>query len=107
MLDMREKRIAHWTIPIYRTEANKGKGIEELVVGIRQHREMLNQEGFLRQRRKERIKTEFIEILRASLIKQILQKLSKNEELDQIVNKIANREIDPYSMAEKIIQEEL
>ena len=105
MLEMRKQRSTRWTIPIYRTEANKGKGIGELVTGIRQHREMLKREGVLQQRREARIKAEFLEILRTSLMKKILQKLDQNEKLDQIVSKIAARQIDPYSMAEKIIEE--
>ena len=105
MLEMGSRRISEWTIPIYRTEAITGEGIEELITGVQQHKEMLHREASFQQRKRERIRVEFIEILRSSLMKQIAQKLSNNGALDQIVENIAKREVDPYSVVEGIIQD--
>ncbi len=105
MLEMGSRRVSEWTIPIYRTEAITGKGIEELITGVQQHKEMLRREESLQQRKRERIRVEFIEILRSSLMKQIAQTLSSNGSLDQIVENIAKREVDPYSVVEGIIQD--
>ena len=105
MLEMGSRRVSEWTIPIYRTEAITGKGIEELITGVQQHKEMLHREASLQQRKRERIRVEFIEILRSSLMKQIARKLSSNGALDQIVENIAKREVDPYSVVEGIIQD--
>ena len=105
MLEMGSRRISEWTIPIYRTEAITGEGIEELITGVQQHKEMLHREASFQQRKRERIRVEFIEILRSSLMKQIAQKLSNNGALDQIVENIAKREVDPYSVVEGIIHD--
>ena len=105
MLEMGSRRVSEWTIPIYRTEAIMGEGIEELITGVQQHKEMLHREASFQQRKRERIRVEFIEILRSSLMKQIAQKLSNNGALDQIVENIAKREVDPYSVVEGIIHD--
>ncbi len=105
MLEMGSRRVSEWTIPIYRTEAITGEGIEELITGVQQHKEMLHQEESFQQRKRDRIRVEFIEILRSSLMKQIARKLSNNGALDQIVENIAKREVDPYSVVEGIIQD--
>ena len=105
MLEMGSRRVSEWTIPIYRTEAITGEGIEELMTCVQQHKEMLHREESLQQRKRDRIRVEFIEILRSSLMKRIIQKLSNNGALDQIVEKIAKKERDPYSVVEGIIQD--
>lgn len=105
LLEMRSGRTLNWTVPIYRTEAFQGTGIEDLVTGIRSHHQMLHQEGVIRQRKEAQVRTEFLNILRSSLMKKIVKKLDKNGELDQIVERIAARAVDPYSVVEGIIQE--
>ena len=105
MLEMGSRRVSEWTIPIFRTEAITGEGIEELMTCVQQHKEMLHREESLQQRKRDRIRVEFIEILRSSLMKRIIQKLSNNGALDQIVEKIAKKERDPYSVVEGIIQD--
>ena len=105
MLEMGSRRVSEWKIPIYRTEAITGEGIEELITGVQQHKEMFHREESFQQRKRERIRVEFIEILRSSLMKEIAQKLSNNGALDQIVENIAKREVDPYSVVEGIIQD--
>ena len=103
MLEMGQKSPDRWTPPIYRTEAIKGEGIEELVAGIQRHREVLQQEGLHQKQARQRARYEFLEILKSSLMKKLLQRLSKNGELDRIVDAMVKREKDPYTMAEEII----
>ena len=102
---MKPNRNLNWTVPIYRTEAIKGTGIEDLVKGIRSHHHMLHQAGVIRQRKEAQVRDEFLNILRSSLMKKIVKKLDKSGELDKIVKKVAARAIDPYSVVEGIIQE--
>jgi LAO/AO transport system kinase len=87
MLQMGNKPSEDWTIPIYRTEAIQGVGIEELIFGIHRHQEMLNRK-----------------ILKSSLMKMLIQKFSQNGDLDRILETIVKREKDPYTVVEDIIQ---
>ena len=50
------------------------------------------------------MKIEFLEILRSSLMNKLLQKLSQNGNLDRMLETIAKRERDPYTVVEEIIQ---
>jgi LAO/AO transport system kinase len=104
MLQMGNKPSEDWTIPIYRTEAIQGVGIEELIFGIHRHQEMLNRKEIRQLREKERVKSEFLEILKSSLMKMLIQKFSQNGDLDRILETIVKREKDPYTVVEDIIQ---
>jgi len=104
MLQTGDNRSDDWKIPIYRTEAIKRVGINKLILGIHRHQEMLDRKGLRQQREKERVKIEFLEILRSSLMNKLLQKLSQNWNLDRMIETIAKRERDPYTVVEEIIQ---
>jgi LAO/AO transport system kinase len=104
MLQMGDKPSKDWTIPIYRTEAIQGVGIEELIFGIHRHQEMLNRKEIRQLREKERVKSEFLEILKSSLMKMLIQKFSQNGDLDRMLETIAKRERDPYTVVEDIIR---
>jgi LAO/AO transport system kinase len=104
MLQTGDNRSDDWTIPICRTEAIKGVGINKLILEIHRHQEMLNRKGLRQQREKERVKIEFLEILRSSLMNRLLQKLSQNGDLDRMLETIVKRERDPYTVVEEIIQ---
>jgi len=104
LLEMKCQRNAEWLVPIFRTEALAEKGIEDLVAGVQRHWEMLHSEGVCRRRQADRIRIEFLNILKSSLINQTVRKLSKSGELEKILEKIAQRVIDPYSEVEGILR---
>jgi len=104
MLEMGGERPTGWTPQIYRTEAIKGEGIEELVAGVERHRAMLHGAGFRERQEAERAKSEFLELLKSSVMKRLLQRLREDGELDRIVNAMVKREVDPYTVVEKIVE---
>jgi LAO/AO transport system kinase len=104
MLQMGVKSTDDWRIPIYRTKAIKEEGIDELISEIQRHQEMLSRKGLRQRREKERFKVEFLEILKTSLMKKLLQQLSQNSDLDRMLETIIKRERDPYTVVEDIIQ---
>lgn len=104
MLQRGDKPSGDWTTPIYRTEAIQGIGIEELTLGIHRHQEMLNRKEIRQLREKERVKKEFLEILKSSLMKMLIQKFNQNGDLDRILETIVKRDKDPYTVVEDIIQ---
>jgi len=65
---------------------------------------MLSRKGLRQRREKERFKVEFLEILKTSLMKKLLQQLSQNSDLDRMLETIIKRERDPYTVVEDIIQ---
>ena len=104
MLAMGDNRADHWHPPIYQTEALSGKGIEQLMAGIQLHYDMLHQKGLHQRRERELARFEFLEILKSSVMKKLLQQLSQNGELDRIEEALVKREKDPYTLVEEIMQ---
>jgi len=93
-----------WKIPIVMTigEYNNLKGIDELVEKIDEHFDYLSRTGRLKESRKKRAKNE-IETLASDIVIRLCYK-NHGSDLDEYANKVANKEIDQYTAAEKIIE---
>lgn len=104
MLGMKPNLPTEWKPDIFLTEAICSKGTEELAEGILKHREFLVSSGELEKRRKERAKLELIEAIESSIKNYIYQEIDKDE-LEKLVNEVAQRKISPHSAAVKIINQ--
>jgi LAO/AO transport system kinase len=107
VLEMGKKRGNHWSPLIFKTEALLGKGISELVKGIHQHKEALIQSEALKEKMRERAKSTFLGILESEVMSHLLETLRKRGNLETLIEDLANREVDPYSVVEKVLAEEL
>ena len=107
VLEMGRRREDGWEPPIFKTEAISGKGIFELVYGIVRHRQALEQNKLLERKLRERTKTTFLEILESEVMTHFVEKLEREGVWEKIVDDLMNRRTDPYSLAERIIGEEL
>jgi len=106
-LEMVKKREDDWEPPIFKTEAILGKGIFELVYGIYRHKQVLEISQTLEKKRRERMKTTFIEILKSEVMAHFIEKMEKDGRWETILNDLMNCWTDPYTAAERIISEEL
>jgi LAO/AO transport system kinase len=107
VLEMGRRREDGWEPPIFKTEAILGKGIFELVYGIYRHKQVLEQNNVLEKKLRERTKTTFLEILESEVMAHFIEKMEKEGKWDKIIDDLMNRRIDPYSVAEKLMNEEL
>jgi LAO/AO transport system kinase len=107
VLEMGRRREDGWEPLIFKTEAIGGKGILELISGIYRHKEMLERNNVLIKKLVERTKTIFLEILENEFMTFFVEKMKKEGQWDKIMNDLMNRRIDPYSMAERVMAEEL
>jgi LAO/AO transport system kinase len=107
VLEMGRRREDGWEPLIFKTEAISGKGIFELVYGIVRHKQALEQNRLLERKLRERTKTTFLEILESEVMTHFVEKIEKVGEWEKIIDDLMNRRTDPYSMAERIIAEEL
>jgi LAO/AO transport system kinase len=107
VLEMGRRREDGWEPPILKTEAISGKGIFELVYGIVRHKQALEQNNVLKRKLRERTKTAFLEILESEVMAHFIEKIEKEGEWEKIIDDLMNRRIDPYSLAEKVMAEEL
>ena len=107
VLEMGRRRGNGWEPLIYKTEAISGKGVFELVYGIYRHKQALEQSQGLEKKLRERTKTTFLEILRTEVMSRFIEKMEKEGEWDKIIDDLMYRRIDPYSMAERVMADEL
>ncbi|MCJ7705166.1 MAG: methylmalonyl Co-A mutase-associated GTPase MeaB, partial [Desulfobacterales bacterium] len=107
VLEMGRKREDGWEPPIFKTEAILGKGIFELVYGIYRHKQALEQSQALEKKLRERAKATFLEVLETEVMAHFIEKMDQEGQWNKIVDDLVNRRTDPYSIAEKMIAEEL
>jgi len=93
-----------WQIPIVRTVATRDEGIEELVKQIDAHEQYLRASGEGEQRARDRARHQIAEAVRAELTRRFLQGDGRAR-LDQLVEQVAARALDPRSAARAIIAE--
>lgn len=107
VLEMGRRREDGWEPLIFKTEATLGKGIFELVYGIYRHKQALEHNPALEKKLRERTKTTFLEILENEVLTHFIEKLEKEGQWDKIIDDLINRRIDPYSITERVMAEEL
>ena len=107
VLEMGRRREDNWEPLIFKTEAILGKGIFELVYGIYRHKQALEQANVFEKKLRERTKTTFLEILESEVMAHFIEKMEKEGQWDKIIDDLMNRRTDPYSVAEKLMTEEL
>ena len=96
-----------WIPPILMTVADKNQGVSEVVEEIAKHFRQLEESGQLVKRRRERLQREVMELLIIRLTNHITSKLDQQGEMDQLIEKMMDKEIDPYSLVEKLLAENL
>jgi LAO/AO transport system kinase len=107
VLEMGRRREDGWEPLLFKTEAISGKGIFELVYGIVRHKQALEQNKLLERKLRERTKTTFLKILEGEVMAYFVEKLEKEEQWEKIIADLMDRRTDPYSLAERIMTEEL
>jgi LAO/AO transport system kinase len=107
VLEMGRRREDGWDPLIFKTEAILGKGIFELVYGIYRHKQALEQNKAFEKKLRERTKATFLEILESEVMAHFIEKMEKEGRWDKIIDDLMNRRIDPYSVAERVMADEL
>lgn len=102
MLELNQEDVA-WRPPINRTVASKGEGIIEVVDAIAEHRKYLEESGELKTVREARIKSEVIAMVNDYISRHIDEKIVATDGFAQTIQKLQNKEIDPYSVVDDIV----
>ncbi|MBT1071998.1 methylmalonyl Co-A mutase-associated GTPase MeaB [Pelotalea chapellei] len=107
MLEMRDTPQGDWQPQVFKTEAQRGTGIDELVGEILTHRDHLFSSGLIETFLRERNERHFVDILRDSLYKHAMAFMDRTATLPRVLDGMADSSIDPYSAAEEVIAEML
>ncbi|WP_020670975.1 methylmalonyl Co-A mutase-associated GTPase MeaB [Amycolatopsis nigrescens] len=98
----REVRGHSWRQPIVRTVAAKNEGAAEVLSALDEHHEWLQARGELLRRRTARAAGE-VEAIALQRLRDQLADLRGGDRLPELARQVVERELDPYSAAEKLI----
>ncbi|HKH64844.1 MAG TPA: methylmalonyl Co-A mutase-associated GTPase MeaB [Solirubrobacterales bacterium] len=92
-----------WKVPILRTEAARGEGIEELAVKIKEHREFIEEKGTLAERRARNLRSEVLGIATSRMRRRLEQTVSEDPATADLLDRVVRRELDPASAASELL----
>jgi LAO/AO transport system kinase len=103
MVSMNEYGEGDWTPPVLPTVAQNGTGLPELLEAIDRHRQFIYREENLDRYRAEKARVELLEILKKKLIEKAVDDLARHNLLAPLLDEIARKRRDPYSIVEKVV----
>jgi LAO/AO transport system kinase len=93
-----------WEVPILKTVAIRGRGVVELADAIDRHRSFLESSGRLEEARRRRARRQLLALAQEELLARVLASAEGNGRLEELVEAIAKREVDPHTAAERLIE---
>jgi LAO/AO transport system kinase len=91
-----------WNIPVMKTMAERGEGVNDAYVMLTKHREFLKSSGLLSKKRQHFARTAILNTIRDMAADSARSALaSKRGEI--LLDAVASRRLDPFSAAEKLL----
>ena len=100
--DMQQLGHGDWLAPIRKTVAASGQGIPELADAVDEHLAWLDSTGTREQRRLDRARLQVREIALGA-IRRRFHEVEGGDLVDELSRRVAAREIDPYTAADKLV----
>ena len=95
-----------WRVPIVRTEAAKGEGVSELADKIAEHREHIEAEGTLEERRARNLRNEVLELAASRMRRRLEAAVADDSSIGELLDRVVKRELDPASAAKDLLERE-
>jgi LAO/AO transport system kinase len=92
-----------WRVPIVRTQAHKGEGVEQLAEKLAEHRAFVVDEGQLAERRRRNLLNEVIGIATHRLRRALEADARDDAEIAKLLDQVIARELDPASAASAVL----
>jgi LAO/AO transport system kinase len=92
-----------WKVPIVRTEATRGEGVEELVAKLDAHHEFIREQGTLQERRRRNLRSEVLALATARLRRRLEEELHEDPAFGELLDEVVARRLDPASAAETLM----
>jgi LAO/AO transport system kinase len=93
-----------WKVPIVKTEAVRGEGVEALAEKLAEHRAYIEQEGTLSQRRRRNLMNEVLAIATFRMRRELEAAVRDDPDTQELLDKVVARELDPASAATEILE---
>jgi LAO/AO transport system kinase len=92
-----------WRVPVLKTCAADGIGIEEVLDKLAEHRDYIHSEGTLLERRQRNLRSEVLAIATHRLRRQLEAQIDSDAGLQQLLARVGARELDPASAATEVL----
>jgi LAO/AO transport system kinase len=99
-----EEARERWRVPIVKTEAARGEGIEELVGRLQEHRAHILAAGHLDERRARNLRNEVLAIAAARMRRRLEEDLPEDAEFQRLLEQVVQRRLDPASAAAALLE---
>jgi LAO/AO transport system kinase len=96
-----------WRVPILKTEASRGEGIEELAEKIAEHHDYIREEGTLAERRRRNLMNEVLALAAGRLRRRLEAQVCDDESVQELLDEVVARRLDPASAAARLLEREL
>jgi len=93
-----------WQVPILRTEAARGEGVEELAERLDEHRAHIEAEGTLEERRARNLRSEVLGIAASRMRRRLEADAADDPETAALLERVVRRELDPASAASELLE---
>jgi LAO/AO transport system kinase len=94
-----------WKVPILQTEAVDGRGVDELMDKLIEHRAHIEREGTLSQRRRHNLRNEVLALATHRVRRELEQRLAEGDGFEKLIDEVVARRLDPASAAAMILEQ--
>jgi LAO/AO transport system kinase len=95
-----------WQVPIVKTEAARGEGIDELADQIAAHRAHIEAEGTLVERRRRNLMNEVMALAANRLRRRLEASVRDDPAVRELLDQVVERRLDPASAATSLLERE-
>ncbi|MCL6634552.1 MAG: methylmalonyl Co-A mutase-associated GTPase MeaB [Peptococcaceae bacterium] len=96
-----------WRPPVVQTSTLDGSGVLTLWEAVLQHQDYIKINGAYTEANKNRIRAEITEIIENELRLQLWKKAGENGAFEELVEKVMDRSVDPYTAAAGLVKKVL
>jgi LAO/AO transport system kinase len=93
-----------WRVPIVKTEATRGHGVDELAERLAAHRDHVVREGALDERRRRNLMNEVLGLATVRLRRELEAAVREDPEAQRLLEEVAARRLDPASAATAMLE---
>ena len=100
-----DQREDEWRVPIVKTVAAEGVGVQELQDLLAAHREHIIERGLLEQRRRRNLRNEILALAAARIRRRLEASLAERADLSELLDAVVERRIDPACAAAQLLDD--
>jgi LAO/AO transport system kinase len=96
---------AEWKTPVHVTNAEVNEGVDAVWKSIASHKAYLESSGKLKERRKHKLQSELSELVAEIARNNLKESLEHSPQVQEVLNQLLDREIDPHSAAQAVVED--